>query len=90
MIETGARAEREISDNSDLDLLPQCMQIDSDTILRSEIIMSLRPNQLETSTSGFLLRKQKFQKTLRAPKEGSLKQSLCKKSARNSSRFKVF
>ncbi len=38
VIGTEARSEGEISDSSDLDLLPPCMQIDSDTILRSETI----------------------------------------------------
>jgi hypothetical protein len=72
MTEIGAQAEREISDNRDLDPLHRCTQIDSEIAQRSEIFMLLRLNLLETFIFGFILETQKFRKTCRAPQKDSL------------------
>ncbi len=73
-----ASREREISDSWDLGLLHLCTQIGS------EIFMSLQLNLLETFIFGFILEKQKFRKTCRAPQKDSLSRNLSRKSARTS------
>ena len=55
-----------------------------------DMLLDFNAFHIFTFISGVFLKKQKFQKTPRAPKEGSLSQNICKKSARISSRFKVF